>query len=181
MVAEYSTKDVQSFERRSGRYERSLEQFFVFDRIHKAALGLIPQGIHPGNILDIGCGTGRLIRKAASRWPKAKLTGIDPSEGMISEARRFTPGAQFKVSAAEAIPFQSDPFDLVMSTMSFHHWADQEQALVQIADLLMCGGYFVLADQVMPLGLGKSHPSWPAGRLGQKKSAIFTSRLADQG
>ena len=155
MTANHLTEDILSFERRSGRYEHSLSQFFVFDRVHKAALDLIPQGLNPVNILDIGCGTGRLLRKAADRWPRASLTGVDPAEGMITEAHCLTPDAKFLVSTAEDISLPANAFDLVVSTMSFHHWADQRRALQQIADILVCGGYFLLADQVPPYGLDR--------------------------
>ena len=95
--------DVQTFDRRSSTYEHSFFQRLFFDRIHRAALNLIPTEFNPEAILDIGCGTGRLLRKAAVRWPGARLSGVDPAEGMIREARRLTPGATFYVSTAESL------------------------------------------------------------------------------
>jgi cyclopropane fatty-acyl-phospholipid synthase-like methyltransferase len=62
-------EDVQSFERRSGSYEDSFLQGLFFDRIHRIAINSVPAGLQPEGILDIGCGTGRLLRKAAIRWP----------------------------------------------------------------------------------------------------------------
>ncbi len=145
--------DIQTFERWSGNYERSLGQYFLFDRVHRAVLDFIPAALTPQAILDIGCGTGRLLRKVALRWPKARLVGVDPAEGMITQAQRLTPGATFHVSTAEALSLPGGTFDLVLSTVSFHHWFDQAQALQQVAGVLRPGGYFALADPVIPFGL----------------------------
>jgi ubiquinone/menaquinone biosynthesis C-methylase UbiE len=142
--------NVQSFERRSSTYEHSFFQRLFFDRIHQTALNLIPGEFNPENILDIGCGTGRLLRKASVRWPAARLTGVDPAEGMIREARRLTPGAVFYVSMAESLALPEASFDLAMSTMSFHHWQNQAQGVCQVARVLRPAGYFLLADLLEP-------------------------------
>ena len=158
MTISPETEDVQSFERRSGAYEDSFFQSLFFDRIHQIALKAVPAAIRPESILDIGCGTGRLLRKAVARWPAARLTGVDPAEGMVKEARRLTPGASFHVSMAESLALPDGYADLVFSTASFHHWQDQLQGVQQIARVLRPGGIFVLVDIVMPLGIGKIHP-----------------------
>lgn len=152
------SEDVQSFERWSKSYETSLLQFLLFDPIHKHALNLVPKDFRPGSILDMGCGTGRLLREAAERWPEAHLFGADPSEGMISQARRLTPNANFQVSLAETLPLPEGSMDLVLSTASFHHWQDQQEGLRRVAATLRGGGLFVLADFVAPLGIWYLHP-----------------------
>ena len=151
-------EDVQNFERCSGTYEDSFFQGLFFDRIHQIALNAVPSAIRPESILDIGCGTGRLLRKAAIRWPAAHLTGVDPAEGMVREARRLTPQAQFDVSMAESLALPDGYADLAFSTASFHHWQDQLLGVKQVARVLRPGGIFVLMDIVMPLGIGRIHP-----------------------
>jgi ubiquinone/menaquinone biosynthesis C-methylase UbiE len=155
MIAPQETEDVQSFERRSKTYEDSFRQGFFFDRVHRTTLDSIPAGFKPESILDIGCGTGRLLRRAATRWPTARLIGVDPSEGMVTEARRLTPGAIIHHGLAESLPIDDESVNLVLSTASFHHWQDQAQGLKQIARVLRPGGFFVLADISMPYGLQK--------------------------
>ena len=86
------------------------------------------------------------------------MTGVDPAEGMVKEARRLTPGAEFQVSLAESLALPDGYADLAFSTASFHHWQDQQQGIRQMARVLRPGGLFVLVDIVMPLGIGKIHP-----------------------
>jgi ubiquinone/menaquinone biosynthesis C-methylase UbiE len=147
--------DVQSFERRSSTYEHSFFQRLFFDPIHQTALNLTPGEFNPETILDIGCGTGRLLRKASVRWPAARLLGVDPAEGMIKEARRLTSEATFYVGLAESLSFPDSSVDLVMSTMSFHHWQNQAQGVRQAARVLRPAGYFLLADLLAPFWLLK--------------------------
>jgi ubiquinone/menaquinone biosynthesis C-methylase UbiE len=179
------TEDVQSFERRSGTYERSTFQGLFFDHIHRIALDSVPPGIQPESILDIGCGTGRLLRKAATRWPEARLIGVDPAEGMVIEARRLTQGALFYVSPAESLPVPDESVDLVLSTASFHHWQDQLQGVKQVARVLHPEGSFVLVDIFMPYGLQKIirdgrqvNPSILREMFAQAGLNVQTQRLA---
>jgi ubiquinone/menaquinone biosynthesis C-methylase UbiE len=150
MTTQEKSEDIQSFERRAGTYENSPMQRLFFDRIHRAALGMIPAELAPQAILDIGCGTGRLLRKLARRFPSANLIGVDPAERMIAEARRRTPGATFYVGQAEDLPLPEASVDLVMSTTSFHHWRDQALGVRQVGCALRPGGCFVLADVLPP-------------------------------
>jgi ubiquinone/menaquinone biosynthesis C-methylase UbiE len=162
MVTQRESEDIQSFERRAGTYENSPMQGLFFDRIHRAALGMIPAEIAPQAILDIGCGTGRLLRKLAKRFPDASLIGVDPAEAMIAEARRRTPGATFYVGQAEDLPLPEASLDLVMSTTSFHHWRDQALGVRQVGCALRSGGCFVLADVLPPYLIYKiiHHGRW---------------------
>lgn len=145
-----STDDVKRFNSWAKTYDRSIQQRLFFGPIQSKMLKIIDEQkstMEPlRSVLDVGCGTGRLLRAASIRWPQARLYGIDPAEQMISEAIRLTPSATFKVSTAESLPFSDQTFDLVMSSLSFHHWADQRKGLQEIARVLRPGGYFCLAD-----------------------------------
>ncbi len=107
------TKDVESFNRLSKTYNQSWMQHLYFDRIHKQVLACVDAGFTPVSIVDVGCGTGRLLRKARERWPHANLTGVDPAEGMVKKARILMPDSVFIVSPAESIPLPDASVDLV--------------------------------------------------------------------
>ena len=102
-----------------GTYEESWFQYLYFDRIHTGVLRFVTVKSAPGDIVDVGCGTGRLLRKIRERWPHARLIGIDPAEGMVQKARHLMPDAAFMVSPAESIPLPDASADLVFSTDFF--------------------------------------------------------------
>jgi ubiquinone/menaquinone biosynthesis C-methylase UbiE len=134
------------FNRWSKTYERSFMQWVLFDNVHRGLLKRVPASFTPTCILDIGCGTGRLLRRLQARWPSAALVGVDLAEGMVTQARAQTPGATIYLAPAERLPLQDNSVDLVTSTVSFHHWSDQAQGVREAARVLRPGGLFVLAD-----------------------------------
>ncbi len=152
--------DIGHFDRWSSSYERSWMQRALFDPAHRATLALaaslVPQ---PATILDIGCGTGKLLRRARTHWPDAQLIGVDPANGMVEMAKRLTPIATFFQGAGEALPLADASVDLAMSTISFHHWRDQAAGVREIARVLRPGGVFVLVDFSVPVWVARLfHP-----------------------
>lgn len=70
---------------------------------------------------------------------------------MVSEATRLNPKAILKVASAESLPFPDQTADIVFSSLSFHHWSNQERGIQEIARVLRPGGWFCLADHTMLL------------------------------
>jgi ubiquinone/menaquinone biosynthesis C-methylase UbiE len=149
-----SDQDVGQFDRWSVRYERSKWQWLVFDRVHRRALDIAARFGDPGSVLDVGCGSGRLLRAAHARWPAARLFGVDPSEGMVEAGRQLTP-AEMYVTGAESIPLPDASIDLAFSTIAFHHWADQARGLREVARVLRPGGHLLLVDNIGPEWLAR--------------------------
>jgi SAM-dependent methyltransferase len=168
MSAEQNLYNIQTYEQRNVRFGRPPLHFLTSDVVFQEAMKLLPGYLHPESILDIGCGTGRRIRASAQRWPKATLIGIDNEAGMIAEARSKSPDATFYVGSPQNLPFPDMSLDLITSTMSFHHWEDQAHGVMQVANSLRPGGYFLLADQVPPFGLAAivrhGHPAGSSKR-----------------
>lgn len=162
MTTTHHEKDIGRFDQWSKTYEDSWMQRALFDKAHQAALALAAGIIHqPASVLDVGCGTGRLLRRARIYWPEAQLIGVDPANGMIETAKRLTPNATFFTGMAEALPLQDASVDLALSTISFHHWQNQQAGIREIARVLRPGGYFLLVDM--------SFPDWLVGVLRLKR------------
>jgi ubiquinone/menaquinone biosynthesis C-methylase UbiE len=149
------TRDVERFNRWAPTYDRHYLQRLIFEPVQKTVLELaaaqVPQ---PEAILDIGCGTGRLLRAASERFPSARLEGVDAAEGMIEQARTALPSGSrilFQRATAENLPFGGAEFDLVFSTMTFHHWADQAKGIGEVSRVIKPTGRWLLAD-LIPTG-----------------------------
>jgi ubiquinone/menaquinone biosynthesis C-methylase UbiE len=161
-------------------YETSFEQWFYFDPIQRSVLELVEEGYTPGVVLDVGCGTGRLLRKVRERWPAARLMGVDPAPGMIGKARELVPYATFYVGKAESLPLPHASVDLVLSTMSFHHWRDKEKALGEVKRVLRPSGRFLLADVLLPLGLSRFSRTFRLNAPSKIREAFASAGLTVQ-
>jgi ubiquinone/menaquinone biosynthesis C-methylase UbiE len=160
------------FDRWARSYDRSLLQPLLFTPTHLAALvAAVDAGAHPRVVLDLGCGTGRLLERAAETWPDARSIGVDAAPGMIAEAKRKhqgDPRLRFEVGDAAALPLDPSSIDLALSTISFHHWADQLGGVREVARVLRPGGLFVLADIRPPLLLRPILRGFHASRSRQR-------------
>jgi ubiquinone/menaquinone biosynthesis C-methylase UbiE len=146
----HSHGDVERFSRWAPKYDRHYLQRVVFEPVQKEVLELALREVpHPSAILDVGCGTGRLLRAAADQFPEARLEGVDAAEGMIEQAKASAGPASrinFQLATAEHLPFPDGQFDLAISTMTFHHWADQRRGVAEIARVMAPSGRWILAD-----------------------------------
>ncbi|MDP9373631.1 MAG: methyltransferase domain-containing protein, partial [Chloroflexota bacterium] len=98
--------------------------------------------------LDVGCGTGLLLRLLADSEERVALAGVDLDPAMIARARRRVPEVALCVASATALPYPDDRFDLLTSTFVLHHLdpAGQHAALVEARRVLRPGGRLVLVD-----------------------------------
>jgi ubiquinone/menaquinone biosynthesis C-methylase UbiE len=140
---------VAAFDERAARYEQGwLGRLHreIADRSSEIALHYHPA---PRAILDVGCGTGYLLRVLAARCPSAiELVGIDRAPSMVEVAQRLAldPRIEVRSGAAERIPYPAHAFDLIVSTTSFDHWADQAAGLRECARVLALPGHLIIAD-----------------------------------
>jgi trans-aconitate 2-methyltransferase len=106
------------------------------------------------NVLDAGCGDGRITAAIAQRLQDASVVGVDASANMIELARRQAkPRLWFAVADARALPFR-DQFDLVVSFNALHWIPEQEVALHSIRDAMRPGGKAHL--RLVPIAARKS-------------------------
>jgi ubiquinone/menaquinone biosynthesis C-methylase UbiE len=142
--------DVERFNRWAATYDRHYLQRLVFEPVQGVILDLaVSQVPSPAAILDVGCGTGRLLMAAEQRFPNARLEGVDSAIEMVKHAQAVQPAGSrinFRQATAEHLPFPDAQFDLAFSTMTFHHWSDQPKGIAEVARVLKPGGRWLLAD-----------------------------------
>src|SRR5262245_38651666 len=80
----------------------------------------VPAGQHTAlRFLDLGCGTGEVLFRLASLWPRAQLTGVDLSASSIAVADRQRGQSPFadrmSFHAGDYMEFQAPAFDVIFS------------------------------------------------------------------
>lgn len=103
--------------------------------------------IQPGQrVLDVACGTGVLAREVASRvGPKGSVTGLDINDGMLALAARKSPEIEWRCAPAEALPFDNQQFDAVVSQFGLMFFDDRRAAIEEMARVLRPGGRLAVA------------------------------------
>lgn len=98
-------------------------------------------------LLDLGCGTGEMIRLLREKHPHMMLWGLDLSPEMIRMAKeKQIPNVDFRVGDAEFLPYPDQSFDVVLCMQSFHHYPNPEAVLKEVYRVLRPGGRFLLYD-----------------------------------
>ena len=123
-----------------------------YQAVHARLLDYV-QLPEPARVLDIGCGTGKLLNRLARAIPNVTGVGIDFASGMIEQAALKTPypdRLQFVQGDVTKLPFEASTFSGIFCSISFLHYPEPAQALREIARVLQLGGYFYLADFAPP-------------------------------
>lgn len=109
--------------------------------LSKRLFDLLDQG-NGSEVLDVGCGTGNYTLALAKMG--LRMTGMDPSEHMLEQAREKTSDITWTIGRAEEIPFGNGCFDGVIATLTTHHWSDLRQGFSEIHRVLKPNGTMVL-------------------------------------
>jgi SAM-dependent methyltransferase len=115
------------------------------DHYHRWVLRNLPR--RPGSVLDVGCGTGNLLRVLAPRC--GRVVGVDPVPGLV---RDVPPNVRVVGGSFAALP--PGRYDVVVSIAAVHHadLADALSALRAASDRVLVVGCYraaTLADRLV--------------------------------
>jgi ubiquinone/menaquinone biosynthesis C-methylase UbiE len=112
----------------------------------------------PGDaVIEIGCGPGQTVAKLAKHG--ARITGIDPSPTMITQARRRNANAihtgqvDLLPGTAANLPAPDQSFESALTVHTIYFWPDLHTGLREIHRVLTPGGVLAIAFRPTELGL----------------------------
>ena len=103
-------------------------------------------------VLDLGCGTGTLAIAAKHAQPEATVYGLDGDPAILEIARRKSAEAHLDVSFQEGLstdlPYSDGSFDVVLSTLFFHHLvlSEKQRTAAEVRRVLVPEGRLLVAD-----------------------------------
>jgi len=106
-------------------------------------------------VVDVGCGPGTALRRAARLG--ARACGVDPSPAMVHLGRGITAARRarnvtFVEGRAEALPLPDESATVVWALSSIHHWPDRAAGLAEARRVLAGGGRILVAERLVPPG-----------------------------
>ena len=114
---------------------------------------LLRAGLMPGmQVLDVAMGTGLVAREAlALVGVSGQVIGLDPSIGMVSEARRSLE-LPVVLGRGELLPLQAQTFDFLSMGYALRHVSDIDAAVCEYFRVLKPGGHVCLLEITRPRG-----------------------------
>jgi SAM-dependent methyltransferase len=94
-------------------------------------------------VLDVGCGTGWLVRRIAPLVSSGLAAGMDVSDVMVGRAESLSiqlPNTAFACGGVDAIPWNGGYFTKVVSVESAYYWPDPARGVREIFRVLSTGG-----------------------------------------
>ena len=122
--------------------DRLLHEYLSPERLEfYEELATIFAPLAPKRLIDVGCGTGHLLRFTVDQMAVApeRIVGVDHSEDGIHKARELLPSATWIVSDLYDLPL-SEQFDLVLCTEVLEHLDEPGRAADQLLRLCAPGG-----------------------------------------
>ncbi|MFC9795471.1 class I SAM-dependent methyltransferase [Streptomyces sp. NPDC127584] len=105
------------------------------------------------SVLDLGCGTGSSTRALLDAAPRATVTGVDASAGMLARAREKTwpSSVSFVHAPAEEVGTTdtAGPYDAVFAAYLFRNVADPDAVLRSVRGLLRRGGRLAVHEYAL--------------------------------
>jgi len=136
-------RHAESYDRHAGIFGGPLYRRVARD---VAAAGL-PAG---AVVLDVGTGPGRVPLMIAAACPDLTVVGVDLSAEMVARATARAASAteriRFQVADVVALPLEDGSVDLVVSSISQHHWDDPSAGLRDVVRVLRPGGQAWIYD-----------------------------------
>jgi len=115
------------------------------DILIKGMLDVV-DGYLPERALDVGTGTGKIMKAIRDKYPDCECWGIDRSDEMLSLIEDKDRYILKNVNADNLSGINNDYYDLVTARMVFHHIENSEKVMSEIKRVLKPGGIFIVCE-----------------------------------
>jgi SAM-dependent methyltransferase len=133
--------DGASYDRVAALYDATFEDI----RVRGPEVGWLAERVsEDARVLDLGCGTGGLLRLLRDRPHRV---GADVSGAMLAHARGRDSGATYLQLNGPRLPLEDDSLDVVISLLSWRY-LDWDPILAEVARVLRPGGRLLVVDMV---------------------------------
>lgn len=144
--------------------------------------------LNPSNILEIGCGNGRIYRQLRRYGYIGAYSGIEVADYTIKQNKQRHPEATWNCATAYEIPFTDNSFDVCFSFYVLEHLVYPERALREMLRILKPEGKLVLvfpdfvesgrlASQLLGFSLGKASEKLGRGTIFDALVSLYDSRV----
>jgi len=146
------TRSQRFYDRQARGYDRRWQRYQA--TTHQALLAHLDGSFR--RVLDVGCGTGALLRRLLERYPEAEGIGLDVSSAMLDVARRRLAGHHARLRRADArrIPLPGHSVDLLTLASVVHYVRRPSTVLLEACRVLRPGGMLGIVDYVLHAGTG---------------------------
>ncbi len=120
------------------------------------------------DVIDAGCGSGRVTEQLLERLPRGSVLAVDASEAMAAKAgERLGDRASYLVADLSELQVE-EPVDLIFSTATFHWILDHERLFDRLRAALrpggrliaQCGGLGNVADHAQAIAAVATRPEY---------------------
>lgn len=141
----------------------------VYDEMHDSADGghtwalnrlvdLI-RDVDATSVLDVGTGTGRVLKAISRRCPEVTVHGVDPVPELIELAieRHGIPASALSVGSGASLRFADDSFDVVCEFGVLHHVPHPARV---VSEMLRVARHGIILSDTNRFGQGSSSARW---------------------
>lgn len=133
----------EGYERWSRIYDEAPNPLLALEERHLRSILLNVAG---GNVLDLGCGTGRGLARLLARGASS-VVGIDLSAAMLSVAQgRASIRDRLVLANGLQLPFQCSAFDFVLSSFALNHIKDLQALAQELARTMKLEGRLLISE-----------------------------------
>ncbi|MEB3267066.1 MAG: class I SAM-dependent methyltransferase [Leptolyngbya sp.] len=146
-----SLDKVTFFDRWASSYDCWVPSVF-YQAVHQRLLTTVTLPAQ-AQVLELGCGTGKLLQRLAAAYPDCRGMGLDFSPRMVAMAQtrnRYGDRLSFRQGSVDQIPAAPHSYDGIFCSISFLHYPDPVAVLAEVRRVLKPTGQFYLADYRPP-------------------------------